>query len=151
MISQLKGILSPAPEPKSPDLPPPAPAREQRVHRSAIAAEAAARWEALESEATQLQHSLSVAEARNAVLEQTNQALQNEIASLRYDNERLVRENTAIQERINIAAETLLAIRSGPRTEHLAEQAISEALALDAPSPAATEADAKEPEDAIRN
>lgn len=103
---------------------------EAKQHRSAVAAEAAARWEALEAEREHLQHSLSVSEASNRVLERTNEALQVEVASLRFENERLLRENTAIHTRVNIAAETLLALRKPlpDKVESGVEQAITDAL-----------------------
>jgi len=125
--------------------------------RSAAAAQAAAQWEALEAAIAALQHDLHTANAANAVLSQTNTALQNEIASLRFDSERLIRENTAIQERINIAAETLLAIRSNlsHRTEHNVESAVAAALLVEEPRERSEQqprpATPKEIDDAIKS
>lgn len=97
--------------------------------RSALAAEAAARWEALERETEELRQSLNAAEASIAVLTQSSEALKTEIASLRFDNERLVRENTTIQTRVTIAAETLLAIRRpSPEVEEATVSAVEAAM-----------------------
>lgn len=123
--------ISGAPTPARQDPVPPA-AANAYGRRSALAAEAAARWEALERESEELRQALNTAEASLAVLTQTSDALTREIASLRFENERLVRENTAIQERINIAAETLLALRTLQHrpepVQRAAERAIEEAL-----------------------
>lgn len=135
-------IVPDAPERQSPSLAVP----NAYGRRSALAAEAAARWEALEREAEELRQALHTAEASIAVLSQTSEALKTEIASLRFENERLNHENAAIQTRIDIAAETLLAIRSvvnrpqSGEAARAAERAVEHALSVEqSPDNAQTE------------
>lgn len=75
--------------------------------RSAAAAAAAQQWEELESEATQLKAQLNSAHSQLQVFEESNKILHEDLAQLKRENERLMRENISIHTRIQAAAELL--------------------------------------------
>lgn len=88
---------------------PPIPTR----RRSERAAQAEAEWEQLENDARHWRKEADAQISRNSVLEESIRIMHEDLERTQRHNERLVRENTTMCERVKIAAEVLIGLQQG--------------------------------------
>lgn len=111
-----------------------APKRIRAAQMSEQAAQAAQQMHELLTSVDRLHNDLSLAMADKRVLEQSLEIVQTERDDLVRENERLVRENTAIHTRIAIAAEVLMKLHRP--IEPLTSEALSTAVNTTSEPPA---------------